>query len=66
VPADLKGDAVHLAVSCVHDVEYLLTWSIRHLANPNKLGHLLAINRRLGLLTPQIVTPEMLWLEESS
>ena len=24
---------------------------------------LTVINRRLGLLTPQIVTPEMLWLE---
>jgi hypothetical protein len=66
VPADLKGDAVHLAVACVHEVDFLLTWNIRHLANPNKLDHLLTINRRLGLLTPQIVTPEMLWLEEST
>ena len=64
VPADLKGDAVHPAAACVHEVEFLLTWNIRHLANPNKLDHLLAINRRLGLLTPQIVTPEMLWLED--
>lgn len=37
---------------------------IRHLANPNKLAHLTVINRRLGLLTPQVVTPEMLWLED--
>jgi hypothetical protein len=35
-----------------------------HLANPNKLRHLTVINRRMGLLTPQIVTPEMLWLED--
>ena len=32
----------------------------------NKLDHLTVINRRLGLLTPQIVTPEMLWLEEAT
>ena len=57
VPAELGGDALHLAVACVHEVEFLLTWNIRHLANPNKLGHLTVINRRLGLLTPQIVTP---------
>ncbi len=63
VPADLKGEAVHLAVACVHEVDFLLTWNIRHLANPNKLNHLLAIHRRLGLLTLQIVTPEMLWME---
>ena len=63
VPAELGGDALHLAVACVHEVDFLLTWNIRHLANPNKLGHLTVINRRLGLLTPQIVTPETLWLE---
>lgn len=43
-----------------------MTWNIRHLANPNKLEHLLITNRRLGLLTPQIVTPEMLWLEDET
>lgn len=63
VPANLGGDAAHLAIACVHDVDFLLTWNIRHLANPNKLDHLTVINRRLGLLTPQIVTPEMLWTE---
>lgn len=64
VPTDLGGDATHLAVACVYDMDFLLTWNIRHLANPNKLTHLTVINRRLGLLTPQIVTPEMLWLED--
>ncbi len=37
----------------------------RHLANPNKLQHLTTLNRRLALLTPAIVTPETLWLEET-
>jgi hypothetical protein len=64
VPAGLAGDAAHLAVACVHEVDFLLSWNIRHLANPNKMDHLTVINRRLGLLTPQIVTPEMLWIEE--
>ncbi len=63
VPADLAGDAVHLAAASVHEVDFLLTWNIRHLANPNKTEHLTVINRRLGLLTPAVVTPEMLWLE---
>ena len=64
VPAGLGGDAAHLAAACVHEMDFLLTWNIRHLANPNKLNHLTVINRRMGLLTPQVVTPEMLWLEE--
>jgi len=63
VPSDLAGDAMHLAAACVHEVDYLLTWNIRHLANPNKTEHLVVINRKLGLLTPQIVTPEALWMD---
>lgn len=63
VPSDIGGDALHLAVACVNETDFLLTWNIRHLANPNKLDHLTVINRRLGLLTPQIVTPEALWLD---
>jgi hypothetical protein len=66
VPVSVAGDATHLAVACVHECDFLLTRNIRHLANPNKLRHLTVINRRMGLLTPQIVTPEMLWLEDES
>jgi hypothetical protein len=66
VPADLQGDALHLALACVYEFDFLLTWNIRHLANPNKMAHLTVINRRLGLLTPQVVTPEMLWLEDET
>lgn len=64
MPADLAGDAAHLAIACVHEMDFLRTWNIRHLANPNRTDHLIVINRRLGLLTPAIVTPEMLWLED--
>lgn len=64
VPQGLTGDAIHLAAACVCEMDFLLTWNIRHLANPNKTRHLTEINRRLGLLTPQIVTPETLWSED--
>ncbi len=64
MPEPATGDALHLAVACLSEVGFLLTWNIRHLANPNKLEHLEVINRRLGLLTPLIVTPESLWKEE--
>src|SRR6185295_4668933 len=36
MPGPAVGDAVHVAASAVHDVEYLLSWNVRHLANPNK------------------------------
>jgi len=35
----------------------LLTWNCRHLANPNKMGHIGAVNRELGLQTPLVTTP---------
>ena len=60
-----RGDSIHVALASYHEVDFLLTWNIRHLANPNKQEHLVTVNRRLALLTPTIVTPEMLWLEES-
>lgn len=66
VPAGLGGDALHLATASVRETDFMLTWNIRHLANPNKLDHLTVINRRLGLLQPRIVTPDMLWMEDLS
>ena len=61
MPAPVVGDAVHVAVCAVHGVQYLLSWIVRHLANPNKTAHLQAICRRLGLIPPQILTPDLLW-----
>jgi len=60
MPKGQMGDSFHLALACVYGVDYLLTWNCRHLANPRKLTHITAINRRLGLLTPTVLTPQML------
>ncbi len=65
MPSPVAANAIHLAVATVHDADYLLTWNVRHLANPNKLRHLRTICTRLGLLPPLIVTPELLWEEET-
>ena len=54
------GDAVHLALASVHEVDYLLTWNCKHLANANKVEHIQTLNLRLGLATPAILTPQML------
>jgi predicted nucleic acid-binding protein len=63
MPAGDAGDAAHLAVASYHGVDYLLTWNCRHLANANKFEHIRTVNRRLGLLTPELVTPEQLFTE---
>jgi hypothetical protein len=62
-PVPAVGDALHVAVYAVHDVEYLLSWNVRHMANPNKTTQLQVICRRLGLVPPKILTPDLLWEE---
>jgi hypothetical protein len=63
MPKPAVGDAVHVAAATVHDVDYILSWNVRHLANPRKTKHLRTVCLRLGLLPPQIVTPDLLWEE---
>ena len=57
MPNDPGGDALHLAVASYYRMDVLLTWNCRHLANPNKMGHIRAVNRELGLPTPLVTTP---------
>ncbi len=64
MPGPLTGDAIHVAAACRHGMEYILTWNVRHLANPNKLRHLRTLCLRFGFVPPQIVTPDLLWEEE--
>ncbi|MBT8419980.1 MAG: hypothetical protein KJO08_03870, partial [Gammaproteobacteria bacterium] len=64
MPKSLTGDAAHLAYASYYNVKYLLTWNCNHLANANKRGHIQIINARLGLSTPEIVTPLQLFKEE--
>lgn len=60
MPKGHMGDSFHLAFASVHAVDYLMTWNCQHLANPRKVAHIAEINRRLGLMTPIILTPQML------
>jgi len=57
MPQSLIGDAIHLAYSSHYNMDYLLTWNCNHLANANKKRHIRIINNRLGLETPENITP---------
>ena len=60
LPTRARADAVHLAVSAVHRLDFLLTWNCRHLAN----GELAATIERTcdaaGRVAPRVLTPEQL------
>jgi hypothetical protein len=59
----VEGDSLHVSFCIIHRVDYLLTWNQRHLANPNKRTHLAVICARLNLAIPQIVTPDLMIVE---
>jgi len=56
----VSGDAIHVAAATWHRLDYVLTWNVQHMANPNKRTHFATICLRLGLVPPQIVTPDLL------
>ena len=45
LPAKAKIDALHIAISAIHGIEYLLTWNCKHLANGVIIQHLNKIPR---------------------
>ena len=57
MPNDPGGDALHLAVASYHEMDVLLTWNCRHLANPNKMEHIRLVNTELDLPMPFLTTP---------
>jgi len=63
MPGPLKGDALHVAVAAYYGMEYLLSWNVKHLANPNKRIHLARVLMSVGRAVPVIVTPDVLWEE---
>lgn len=64
MPKEAEGDAAHLAMASFYEIDYLLTWNCKHLANIKKKRHIEVINKRLNLFVPELITPHMLTLEE--
>ena len=56
MPRDPQGDALHLALASYYKCDILLTWNCRHLANEDKLDHIVRVNTLLSLSTPRIIT----------
>ncbi len=60
MPKNPVGAALHLAMASHHKCDYLHTWNIKHLANPNKFRQIRICNYSLGLYVPILVTPNQL------
>lgn len=57
LPPAAASDAVHAVVAAQNQVNILLTWNCKHLANPHLLGGLREFMAGHGLVLPEVCTP---------
>jgi predicted nucleic acid-binding protein len=60
LPQRAFTDALHIAIAAVHQIEYLLTWNCKHIANVEVLPRIADLCEDLGLVLPIVCTPEEL------
>ena len=60
LPKKATVDAFHIGIAAAHQIDYLLTWNCKHIANATMRGTIEAICRSAGLQPPIICTPEEL------
>ena len=60
LPEKARLDALHISITSVYRVEYLMTWNCKHIANANLLPALYRRLETLGLEPPLICTIEEL------
>lgn len=56
--------ALHIASVAHHEIDYLLTWNCKHIANARILPSIYELFERLGIYIPIICTPEELLAED--
>jgi hypothetical protein len=60
IPEKAIADTYHLAIASWYKIDFLVTWNCAHLANGFVIRQLKMINSELGVITPEICTPEVL------
>jgi hypothetical protein len=60
VPPNAVRDAAHIAIATVNDMDYLLTWNCKHLANAQIIRRVAVVCNQQGYNMPVICTPEEL------
>ena len=60
LPPKAVTDAAHMAVACIHQMDFLLTWNCNHINNAQLLPKIEKACRIAGYICPVICTPEEL------
>jgi predicted nucleic acid-binding protein len=53
-----RGDALHLASASIGEMDFLVTWNLRHLYKRGTQEMIREVNMRLRTPVPTVVTPE--------
>lgn len=61
LPALATYDALHLAVCAVNQIDILVTWNCKHIANVRMYALMERVCTSLGYTAPRICTPIELW-----
>jgi hypothetical protein len=57
LPAKAAVDAAHIAIAAVHQMDFLLTWNCRHIANAAIVDKVRTVVADAGYAPPVICTP---------
>lgn len=60
LPHKATIDAAHVALATVHEMDYLVTWNCRHIANAMRRGDIERTCAAAGFRAPVMCTPEQL------
>lgn len=60
LPADADRDAAHIALATIYEMDILLSWNCRHIANASIQGRLRRLAEKMGLALPVLCTPDEL------
>ena len=60
VPVKAADDAIHIALSAVHGVHFLLTWNCTHINNVATIDEIRKVCENDGYSCPVICTPDEL------
>ncbi len=60
LPADADRDAAHIALATIYEMDILLSWNCRHIANASIQGRLRRLAEQMGLALPVLCTPDEL------
>jgi len=60
IPKKAASDAIHIAIATVHQIDYLVTWNFKHIANPFLRDRLQTTVSNLGFRLPTMCSPEEL------